>query len=148
MKEKVILYDSRRTSKAESNYDSTRIELACFLWTCESHKYLLYPYTFKWFCDNAAMKSIHTMQPPKEVTKRWLNIINTYNFEVEHIKGKNNTLVDYLSRKGCSLQKRPSNEYNDEAPLTISAIEYNMSPITDPAEEISDESSSHEMPPL
>ena len=88
MMEKIILYDSRRTSKAERNYDANRLELACFLWICEAHKHLLYPSKFKWFTDNISMKAIKTMKPPRSITRRWLSTINAYNFEVYHNKRK------------------------------------------------------------
>lgn len=84
------------------------------------------------------------MWPPKEVTKRWLNIIGDSSSIVQHIKGKNTILVDYLSRKGSSLQERPLDSYNNEAPQRIRAINYNIPTISEPPENSLDEQSNND----
>ena len=67
------------------------------------------------------MKAIKTMRPPRSITRRWLNTINAYNFEVYHIKGKRNTFSDYLSRKNglTNVEENEKENSDDDGPLVI-----------------------------
>ena len=64
------------------------------------------------------------MNPPKQITRRWINNINSYNFEVYHIKGKKNTFSDYLSRTNGLKNVKPNNDSDDQydSPLVICAM--------------------------
>lgn len=96
---RIILFDYRRTSPAERLYDSNRLELAFFLWTCEKNKSIFNPKMFHWFSDHKAMLAIHSMRAPRQIVSRWLNIITTYDFKVFPLRGKLNTCADFLSRE-------------------------------------------------
>ena len=98
MEERVIVYDSKRCTEIESRYQSNKGELLAFIWSCDKHRFLLYPRWFIFRTDHIALKKIKTMAFPRSLSLRWLQIITNYNFTVEYVKAELHTDVDFLSR--------------------------------------------------
>ena len=48
--------------------------------------------------DNKGLKYLLDQRSLNERQARWLNFLSKYDFEIQHIKGKENKVVDALSR--------------------------------------------------
>ncbi len=110
-KEVVITYGSKKLNKSQRNYPSTKGELyAGIMWMDKYQYYLQHGPTFKWRTDNVALKHVHTMEPKGAIVERWLDMLATYDFEVEHRAGTKHTNADALSRAGCPEPADPEGE--------------------------------------
>ena len=50
--------------------------------------------------DNISLKYLFDQQNMNARQARWLGFLSKYDFEIKHIKGKENKVVDFLSRNG------------------------------------------------
>ena len=134
MIERVIVYDSKKLTKQQMRMDSNKGELFNFIWACNKHRFLLFGRPFVWFTDNKNLKSIHTMQFPRNISNRWINTIANFNFEVRHRSGKHHSDVDYLSRHGASEHHngREEDEIFDDDENAILIHEINLNTSTSP----------------
>ncbi|GMF70097.1 unnamed protein product [Phytophthora fragariaefolia] len=121
-RERVVSYQSRQMKPAERNYPFHDKELLAMRYALIKFRvYLLGEQTFAVYTDHAslrtAMKSPHLSQR----MVRWLSFFAEYNFVVHYKPGKNNILVDALSRRPDYDPRRltryqgvPDNEDDDE----------------------------------
>ncbi len=110
-REVVIAYGSKKLNKSQRNYPSTKGELyAGIMWMDKYQYYLLHGPTFKWRTDNVALKHVRNMEPKGAIVERWLDMLATYDFEVEHRAGTKHTNADALSRAGCPEPADPEGE--------------------------------------
>ena len=79
---------------------------------------------FSWVTDNSSMKFVRTMTPPKAITKRWLSLLASFDFEVIHKKNAHLIHVDYLSRDGAKMLEQPidKDENSEEEDVRINEI--------------------------
>lgn len=99
-KEKVIAYHSRKLNPAEMKYPVHERELLSVVEAARAWRHYLWNRQFTIKTDNWANKHIQT-QPhldPKRQTK-WMEYLQEYHFDIEHIPGKNNVVADALSRR-------------------------------------------------
>jgi hypothetical protein len=107
-REVVIAYGSKKLSKSQRNYPSTKGELYAGMYWMERYAYYLqYGPTFKWRTDNSALKHVATLKCPSGIIERWLGMLADFNFEVEHRAGAKHTNADGLSRSGCGEPEDP-----------------------------------------
>ena len=97
-REVVIAYGSKKLSKSQQNYPSTKGELWAGIFFMEKYKYYLLFRRFRWRTDNKALKAVRTMKVPQSTVLRWLSTLADFDFEVEHREGKKHTNADALSR--------------------------------------------------
>ena len=109
LQERVIFYDSRRFIEIESRYRSNKGELLAFIWTCQKHRFLLYPRKFK-LVTYIALKTIKAMAFPRSLSLRWLEIIVNNNSTVEYTKAALHKDVDFLSRDVSDAKEGPDSE--------------------------------------
>jgi transposase InsO family protein len=99
--ERVIAYYSRSLSKAERNYCVTRRELLAMVDAIKHfHKYL-YGQRFVLRTDHAALKWLLSFKSPEGQVARWIERLQTYDFETRHRKGQMHKNADCLSRRPC-----------------------------------------------
>ncbi len=77
------------------------------MWMDKYQYYLQHRPTFKWQTDNIVLRHVRTMEPKGAIVERWLDMLATYNFEVEHRAGTKHTNADALSRAGCPESANP-----------------------------------------
>ncbi|GMF38038.1 unnamed protein product [Phytophthora fragariaefolia] len=99
-RERVVSYQSRQMKLAEKNYPVHEKELLAMRYALIKFRvYRLGEQTFAVYTDHAslrtAMKSPHLSQR----MARWLSFFAEYDFVVHYKPGKNNILVDVLSRR-------------------------------------------------
>ncbi len=96
-KERVIAYEARRLSVLEWNYPTTEKECLAVIWAIQKFKQYLggwIPFTV--YTDHAALKILmkHDNLTPRRA--RWMEILATYFFEIEHRSEKKMGHADYL----------------------------------------------------
>ena len=106
--ERVIAYASRVLSEAQSRYCTTYRELLALVVFFKHFRQYLWGRHFKVRTDHAALKWLLTFHEPEGMLARWLSVIATYDFEVEHRKGVNHSNADGLSRLRCKSFNCPS----------------------------------------
>lgn len=96
--ERVIAYGAKKLSPNQRNYPSTKGELCAIIYFLDHWKYYLQFRKFTLRTDNQALTWIKTMQAPKGMIQRWLDILANYDFDIEHRAGKSHGNADSLSR--------------------------------------------------
>jgi len=96
--ERVIAYGARRLRKSEQNYTATKGELLAVITFINQWKQYLMPKKFLLRTDHKALTWLRTMQEPTGMVQRWLDLLASYDFTVEHRAGKDHGNADALSR--------------------------------------------------
>ena len=96
--ERVIAYGSRSLTKAERRYSITRKELLALVYFIKHFKHYLYGCRFTVRTDHSALKWLHSFKEPEGQVARWIQELETYNFQVQHRPGVAHQNTDALSR--------------------------------------------------
>lgn len=93
-----IAFASRTTNKHEKSYDTLEFETLGIIYAFEKFRVYLEHREFKLYTDNSALTWL--LSHPKQVGKiaRLITTINSFQFTIEHVKGRDNVVVDCLSR--------------------------------------------------
>ena len=115
-KEKVISYYSKCMSKAETNYCVTRKELLAVIKAVQQFHHYLYGSHFLIRSDHGALRWLANFKSPEGQIARWLEILSTYDYEIQHRAGRVHSNADALSRRpcqaDCSYCKRAESRYH------------------------------------
>ena len=111
--ERFIAAHGRKCSKHEANYPSTKGELGSVMACLRKWDHILKYRKFQLFTDAKALKYLQTLKQPSGIWFRWLQELQSYDFEVFHKPGKDNTNADNLSR--CDHLPEPTEEEAREA---------------------------------
>nr|XP_061825306.1 uncharacterized protein LOC133612154 [Nerophis lumbriciformis] len=99
--ERVLAYGSRKLSKTEQNYCTTRRELLAVVdFTSHFRQYLL-GRRFTVRTDHSSLRWLTRMKEPEGQLARWLERLGEYNFEIVHRPGQLHGNADSLSRRPC-----------------------------------------------
>ena len=100
-KPKLIAYVSKRMSEAAQNYSITELEMCGLAMNIASFAHLLKRVDFDAVVDHLAIMYImkSKMEPATNRTKKLLEILSCYSFNLYYIKGKDMVLSDFLSRQ-------------------------------------------------
>ena len=111
--ERFIAAHGRKCSKHEANYPSTKGELGSVMACLRKWDHILKYRRFLLFTDSKALKYLQTLKQPTGIWFWWLQELQSYDFEVHHKPGKENTNADNLSR--CDHLPEPTEEEAREA---------------------------------
>jgi len=100
-REKVIAYGSRTMSKEEKNYCVTRKELLAVVYFVKQYRHYLYGHRFLVRTDHGALQYLFNFKDPQGQMARWLQVLDTYTFDIEHRAGKKHSNADAMSRGPC-----------------------------------------------
>ena len=120
--EKVIAYSSRTLTPAEKNYCATRKELLSLVYHLKKFKYyLLGGKTFRIRTDHGALTWLKSSPEPIGQNARWVEILQEYDFTIEHRSGSRHQNCDALSRipVPCKQYKMSHGEFPKEEPPTV-----------------------------
>ena len=95
---RVIAYGSRTMNKAERNYCITDKELLAVRYFTEHYRQYLLGRRFIIRTDHQALKWLFSLKEPKGRVARWLEILSSFNFEVEYRPGARHGNADTMSR--------------------------------------------------
>ena len=116
-KEMVVAYYSKSLSKTERQYCVTRRELLAVVMGIKHFHHYLYGTKFLVRTDHSALNWLLRFRNPEGQMARWLEVLNTYNFEVRHRPGRLHGNADGLSRRPCfpcnHCNKQDQNEFNN-----------------------------------
>ena len=99
--ERVIAYASRSLSKPERRYCVTRREMLAVVHFAKYFRHYLYGRKFTIRTDHGALRWLTNFQDPQGQVARWLEVLGTYDFEIQHRAGIRHNNADALSRGPC-----------------------------------------------
>ena len=97
-KERLIGATARKCSRYERNYPSVKGELSALIHAVRKWEHILRYRPFIVNTDSQALKYLTNLKCPTGIWFRWLEELQSYDFEVRHRPGKENTNADSLSR--------------------------------------------------
>ena len=98
----VISYESRKLKTNEKNYATYDLELATINHDLKMWRHHLIGKRFLLMSDNISLKYLFDRQNLNARQARWLAFRSEYDFEIKHIKGKENKVVDSLRRNAVT----------------------------------------------
>ena len=103
--ERVIAYGSRILTKAERAYCVTRREMLAVAKFCKYCRHYLLGRPFLLRSDQASLRWLKSVKEPEGQVARWLEVLDTFDFKLEHRPGVKHANADALSRVPCSQCK-------------------------------------------
>ena len=94
----VIAYESRKLKIHEKNYATYDLELATVIHALKMWHHHLIGRKFILMTDNKGLKYLSDQPNLNARQARWLAFLSEYDFEIQHIKGKENKVANALSR--------------------------------------------------
>jgi hypothetical protein len=95
----VVCYESIKLKDHEKNYETHDLELEAIVHTLKKWRHYLMGRRFELRTDHNVLKYLFD-QPTLNARKiRWLEFLCEYDFDIKHIKGKENKVADALSRR-------------------------------------------------
>ena len=136
--ERVIAYFSRSLSKTERNYCVTRRELLAIVEAIKHFHHYLYGAIFKVRTDHGALSWLMNFKNPEGQIARWLEVMASYNFSIQHRPGRLHGNADGLSRASrpcdpcdyCDKQDAKQGA-NPEPPYPVFAVNCQPPPPVD-----------------
>jgi hypothetical protein len=94
----VFCYETRKLNEHEANYVTHELELAAIVHALKMWRHYLLGRKFLLMTDHIGLG--HLFDQPKLNARqaRWMALLREFDFEIKHIKGKENKVVDALSR--------------------------------------------------
>ena len=107
--EKVVAYGSQVLSNSQRNYCTTMKELLAVVVFIGKFKHYLYGRHFVVRTDHASLVWLRNFKNPEGMLARWLSVLGTYDFEIQHRPGNRHGNADGLSRRfrGCKRESCP-----------------------------------------
>ena len=98
---RVIAYYSRCLSKAERRYCVTRRELLAVVQSVKHFHHYLYGRKVTVRTDHGALRRLLSFKNPEGQMARWLEVLGTYDLEIQHRAGERHGNADALSCRPC-----------------------------------------------
>ncbi|KAG0442790.1 Transposon Tf2-9 polyprotein [Dictyocoela muelleri] len=114
---KLIGYSSKKYTKQEENYSVIEKEVLAILRSLQHFKQIIFNSKIHIFTDNA---NILFQGGISRRINRWKLIMEEFDYEKHHIKGKNNTHADFLSRAF-----KINSEITKNIQLELKELDYN-----------------------
>jgi transposase InsO family protein len=108
--ERVIAYGSRSLTKEERRYCVTRQELLAIVYFLKYFRHYLYGRHFTVRTDHGALRWLINFKDPQGQVARWLEVLGTFDFDVEHRPGLKHNNADAMSRGPCRQCGRDESE--------------------------------------
>jgi hypothetical protein len=110
----VICYESRKLKEHEKNYATHDLELAAIVHALKKWRHYLMGRRFELRTDHNGLKYLFDQPTLNARQSRWLEFLCEYDFEIKHIKGKENKVVDVLSRRVHELHATTISMYQND----------------------------------
>lgn len=99
--EKVISYYSKTFSKPEGQYCVPRKEFLAVVSSIKNFHHYLYGRHFLVRSEHGTLRWLINFKNPEGQIARWLEVLSTYDFEIQHRAGRIHSNADALSRRPC-----------------------------------------------
>jgi hypothetical protein len=94
-----IGYESRKIKEHERNYATHDLELATIVHALRMWRHYLMGKKFELRTDHIGLKYIFEQSTLNARQTIWMEFLSEYDFDIKHIKGKENKVADALSRR-------------------------------------------------
>jgi hypothetical protein len=94
-----IDYESRKIKDHERNYATHDLELAAIIHALKMWRHYLMGKRFELIKNHSGLKHLFEQPTLNAKQMRWLEFLSEYDFNINHIKGKQNKVVDALGRR-------------------------------------------------
>jgi hypothetical protein len=94
----VIFYESRKLNEHEVNYVTHDLELASIVHALKMWRHYLLGRKFVLMIDHYGLRYLFDQPNLNARQARWMALLSKFDFEIKHIKGKENKVVNALSR--------------------------------------------------
>ena len=98
----MIAFHSKSLSKSERNYCVIRKELLAVVVAVKTYHHYLCGRQFLIRTDHGALKWLQKFKNPEGQLARWLELLGTYDFNIQHRSGICHGNADALSRRPCA----------------------------------------------
>jgi hypothetical protein len=95
----LIYHESRKMKEHEKNYATHDLELTTIIHSLRKWRHYLMGRRFELRTDHNGLEYLFDHPTLNARQSRWLEFLCEYEFDIKHIKGKENKVVDALSRK-------------------------------------------------
>ena len=96
---KVIAYESRKLKEHEKKYSAYDLELTAVVHALKMWHHYLVGRKFLLMTDHHSLTSYFSQPTLNARQARWVDFLGNFDFEIKHLKGKENRVADALSRK-------------------------------------------------
>jgi hypothetical protein len=110
----VICYESRKLKENERHYATHDLELAAIVHALRKWRHYLMGKRFELRIDHNGLKYLFDQPTLNARQSRWLEFLCEYDFDIKHIKGKENKVVDALSRRVHELHATTISMYQSD----------------------------------
>jgi hypothetical protein len=94
-----ICYESRKLKEHERHYATHDLELAAIVHALRKWRHYLMGKKFELSTDHNDLKYLFDQPTLNARQSKWLEFLSEYDFDIKHIKGKENKVVDALNRR-------------------------------------------------
>ena len=95
----VIAYESQKLKYGGKNYVTCDLELAAIIHALMQWRHCLMGNKFLLKTNNGSLKYLFKHPNLNSIQGQWLHFISEYDFELRHIKGRENKVANSLSRR-------------------------------------------------
>jgi hypothetical protein len=110
----VICYEFRKLKEHEKNYATHDLDLAAIIHALRKGRNYLMGRRFELRTDHNGLKYLFDQPTLNARQSRWLELMCEYDFEIKYIKGKENKVVDALSRRVHELHATTISMYQTD----------------------------------
>lgn len=107
--ERVIAYASRTFNRFQRRYCTTRRKLLSVITFVQHFRHFISEPKFLIGTDHASLVWLKSFKNPEGIVARWISILDTYDYKIEHRGGSQHLNADSLSRrpfiKACSKKE-------------------------------------------
>jgi hypothetical protein len=94
----MICYESRKLNEHEVNYVTHDLELAAIVHTLKMWRHYLLGRKLVLMMDHCGLRYLFDQPKLNARQARWMALLSKFDFEIKHIKGKENRVADALGR--------------------------------------------------
>jgi hypothetical protein len=116
----VICYESKKLKEHEKNYATHDLELAAIVHALKKWRHYLMGRRFKLRTNHNGLNYLFDQPTLNAKQIRWLEFVCEYDFDIKHIKRKENKVVDALSRRVHELRAMTISMYQTDIKGRIS----------------------------
>ena len=107
----VICYESKKLKEHEKNYTTHDLDLASIVHALRKWIHYLMGKSFEIRTEHNGLKYLFDQPNLNSRQSIWLEFLSEYDFDIKHIKGKENKVVDALSRRVHELHSTSISMY-------------------------------------
>jgi hypothetical protein len=110
----VVCYESRKLKEHERHYSTHDLELESIFHSLRKWRHYLMGKMFELRTDHNGLKYLFDQPTLNARQSRWLEFLSEYDFDIKHIKGKENKVVDALNRRVHELHATTISMYQSD----------------------------------